>query len=233
MSEGRFCQYELRTKDVAAGLAFYEGLFGKEFWTSNVTIGPLPERAAARGVPSHWLGHIGTANVEDTAHRIEAFGGQRLGVTQPNGDGSARAALRDPFGAVMGVSSHEPRTGSGAVAWHLLHTTEHRRAFDVYAALFGWRAIELVDFGSGLGSHQTFAWNDSSEPAGSIANSALMAHVHTHWQFYFPVADIADSLAQARSLGAQVLAPVTSPTGAQFAACDDPQGAAFGLYQAG
>jgi len=231
MTEGRFSGYELRTKDVAAGRAFYTGLFGDEFWDVGVSVVRLPEQAAARGAPSHWLGLIDTADVEDTAGRIVALGGQRLGPTRQHDDGSRSAALRDPFGTVVGVGSNFPANASSPVAWHLLHTMDHERAFALYADLFGWQATGQVDFGPALGSHQMFAWKDSTDTAGSVANSALMQHVHTHWQFYFSVPNIHDALARATALGAQVLAPVTAPGGATFAACDDPQGAAFGLFQ--
>ena len=105
MDDGRFCHYELRTKDVASAGAFYSELFGAAFWSEHVTVVPLPEPAAARGAPSHWLGFIDVANVEDMVRRIVARGGQRLGPTRPDGDGASCAALRDPFGAVVGVNS--------------------------------------------------------------------------------------------------------------------------------
>jgi uncharacterized protein len=187
--------------------------------------------AAARGALSHWLGFIDVANVEDMARRIVERGGQRLGPTRQDGDGATRAALRDPFGAIIGVSSGMSLARSLAVSWHLLHTTDHQRAFAMYADLFGWSATELVDLGPELGCHQMFAWNGSGG-LGSVAYTALLLHIHTHWQFYFRVTDFDASFARARALGALVSAPVTAPTGARAAACDDPHGAAFGLYQA-
>ena len=105
MSDGRFCRYELRTKDVPGARAFYDGLFGDGFWGEHVAVVPLPEQAAARGAPSHWLGCVGTSNVEDMASRIVQLGGQRLGPTRENADASKQAALRDPFGAVVGIAS--------------------------------------------------------------------------------------------------------------------------------
>jgi catechol 2,3-dioxygenase-like lactoylglutathione lyase family enzyme len=88
-----FCRYELRTKDVAGGRAFYSELLGAEFWSEHVVVVPLPEQVAARGALSHWLGFIDVANVEDMARRIVERGGQRLGPTRQDGDGATRAAL--------------------------------------------------------------------------------------------------------------------------------------------
>lgn len=231
MSDGRFSRYELRTKDVLGARTFYDRLFGDDFGSEHVTIVALPEQAAARGAPSHWLGCVGAPNVEDVAGRIVQLGGQRLGPTREGSGGSKQAALRDPFGAVMGITSAVAPTHPSRVAWHILHTTDEQAAFAMYADLFGWTAGESMDMGPQLGSHQMFAWKDSRENVGSVANTALRPHVHRHWQFYFAVDDMAASLANARELGAHVLEPVTTPAGVTFAACDDPQGAAFGLVR--
>ena len=63
MSDGRFSRYELRTKDVLGARTFYDRLFGDGSWSERITVVPLPEQAAARGAPSHWLGCVGAPNV--------------------------------------------------------------------------------------------------------------------------------------------------------------------------
>src|SRR5678815_2212963 len=106
MPPTRFCRYELRTKDVDGARAFYTDLLGRPFWADPIGIVPLPERAAARGAPSHWLGHLGVDEVEDTLQRFVAKGGEQLGpiVTAPDGN-TKQATLRDPSGAVLALSS--------------------------------------------------------------------------------------------------------------------------------
>jgi uncharacterized protein len=221
MAAGRFFRYELRTTDINAAEAFYTDAFGSGFWDSQVCVAPLPESAAARGAPAHWLGHIGVSDVEGTAARVAALGVQQLG----------RALLRDPFGAVIAVSSETAPLPKAPVAWHLHHSQDHERAFAWYAALFGWTATELVDLGPQAGCYQMFAWDESGRTVGGMANIARLPHIHPQWLFFFPVADVGDSRARVRAHGGIVLEPTQTPSGDIVAPCEDPQGAAFALYQ--
>jgi predicted enzyme related to lactoylglutathione lyase len=231
MAASRFCRYELRTTDVNAAQAFYADVVGAQLWGSDVSLAPLPERAAAQGAPAHWLGHIGVRDVEATAGRVVALGGQQLGPLQRGTDGSSHAVLRDPFGAVMAVSCETVALRGAPVAWHLLHTQDHERAFALYAALFGWTATEGLDLGPEMGCHQGFAWDESGQNMGSVANTARLPHIHPHWLFFFRVADIEDSLARVRARGGNVLGPMRAWSGDLVAPCVDPQGAAFALYR--
>ena len=228
----RFCRYELRTTDVSAASDFYRQVLRPEIWSDDVTVVPLPERARARGAPSHWLGHIGVSDVEATAERIVTAGGQRLGDTQRAADGSLRAPVRDPFGAPVAVSSPTGRAAQAPVEWHLLNVHDHRKAFALYAELFGWIALEARDLGPDQGSHQLFAWDGPGRVAGSIADTARLPGVHTHWLYHFRVPDVAEAATRVAALGGRALQPHRTITGDQFVACDDPQGAAFGLFQA-
>lgn len=132
MQAGRFRRYELRTSDLDAARAFYAEVLGSEFWGSDVSLIALPERAAARGAPPHWLGYIAVADVaarreaarhEQAAHeaahstaaaveaagkQLVAQGAQQLGPIQRSSDGVELAVLRDPFGAVLGLRSETP-----------------------------------------------------------------------------------------------------------------------------
>lgn len=231
----RFRRYELLTRDQGAARTFYQAVLGSSFWDAGVSLAPLPEQAAARGAPNHWLGHIGASDVAGMVERIVAVGGQQLGPTRPGGGGpssssSSRTVLRDPFGAVLAVSA-EPETSPTPVAWHMLHSEDHERAFAWYAALFGWVATELVDLGPVLGRHQRFAWDEGRPNVGSVANTARLPGVHPHWLFCFPVTDIEDACARVRAGGGEALPSSETPSGDRVVACHDPQGAAFALHQ--
>jgi hypothetical protein len=128
-----FFRYELRTTNVNAARAFYSELLGSEFWGSDVTIVPLPEIAAARGAPAHWLGSIGVADIEAASDRVVAAGGQRLG----------RPAVRDPFGAVLALCSEPGLPSPGPVARQVHHSLDHERAKDFYSGLFGSTGHQL------------------------------------------------------------------------------------------
>lgn len=213
-----FGAYELRTTDVAAAEAFYAAVVG-----GGVRIARLPEQAAARGAPAHWLGSLVVPDVEVAVARMLALGGQRLGPP-------ASPIVRDPLGSVVAfAASGEP----GRVAWHELHTTDAARAWAIYGEGFGWTATGSYDPGLGVGPYRTFAWTPGGASVGGLVESARRPGVHPHWLFYLAVPDLERALAAAIAGGAaHVHGPQPGPTGARVAALDDPQGAAIGLVEA-
>jgi len=187
-----FFRYELRTTDVTGARDFYIDVFGPEFWSAGVGIVPLPEAAAARGAPAHWLGYIDASHLDATADRFE-----RLGAP----------AVRDPFGAVLALGSGTGVSGL-PVALQVHHSRAREQAVAFYSELFGAEERPLF------------------VTAGS-------PEIHSQWLFFFRVADIDRSMEQIRRLGGLVLEPTKTPDGDVLVACDDPQGAAFGLRGSG
>ncbi|MDC3958389.1 VOC family protein [Polyangium jinanense] len=233
-----FCWYELRTTDTGAAQAFYVDVLGFRmrdnlFFRGDRPVAgcsPLPERAAARGAPAHWLGHIAVRDVESLSHRILAQGGEQLGPTRTLESGATRVILRDPFGSVLSLVSSSDTTSGDVVVWHDLNTRDHARAFAFYSDLFGWKATETVDFGPEFGAYLKFSWDEGGPSVGGMVSSARLPHVHPHWLFYFHVEDLDEALAKVSARGGKVLAPRELPNGDRVAVCDDPQGAAFALH---
>ncbi len=64
-----------------------------------------------------------------------------------------------------------------------------------------------------------------------MANTARLPDIHPQWLFYFRVANIEAALATVRARGGAVVGPMPTSSGDLVAACNDPQGAAFGLYE--
>ncbi len=139
--------------------------------------------------------------------------------------------LRDPFGAVMAVRASTKSPDDAPVAWHQLHSRDAEGAWAMYSELFGWVHTETLDVPDPEGGHRLFAFSEAGDAVGSVGNTARWQGVHTHWMFYFPVADIEATVARVRALGGQARDPITLPSGSRLAPCDDPQGAAFGLIQ--
>jgi predicted enzyme related to lactoylglutathione lyase len=227
----RFCRYELRTTDVGAARQFYTELFGPELWGHAITVVPLPERAAARGAPAHWLGHICVDDVDDALRRFAASGAEQLGPLERHAAGTARAIVRDPNGAVVALTSEQAPPPGDRIKWHVLHAKDEERAFATYGSLFGWAPAEFLDRGPELGRHRMFTWEGAAGEVGSVANTGLLPGVHPQWLFFFGVASIEESLATVRARGGFTLEAVRMSSGHLVAACDDPEGAAFGLYQ--
>jgi predicted enzyme related to lactoylglutathione lyase len=55
--------------------------------------------------------------------------------------------------------------------------------------------------------------------------------VHPHWLFNFGVPALEPAIEAVRAAGGSALDPITLPDGKRVTACDDPQGAAFGLLE--
>ena len=215
----RFTRYDLRTTDVPAARAFYDELFGNPFGEA-LTIGPLPEIARARGAKPHWLGHIVVDDVAETSRRFLAEGAQPLGPT----------ALRDPFGAIVALTS-TAAPPTDRIAWHVHCSQDENKAFAAYASLFGWAAKTRHDLGADGGRLQEFAWSEGGDAVGTITDLARQPQIHAQWLFFFRVPSLDAATEVVRARGGLALPSRRMPNGALSAACDDPQGGAFGLYE--
>jgi len=217
----KFVRYQLRTTDTDGAQSFYSELLGDGFWRDGIDIATLPARAAARGAPPYWLGYIGVDDVVGAELRFLNHGATQL----------APGLLSDPFGARVAFTSDVDLPQNNRVAWHLLHTRDEARSFSLYADLFGWLPVEALDLGPREGRHQTFAWDASPAAVGSTSDTARLPHVHPQWLFFFRTPDLARSLATVRELGGLAFDATKTPDGDLVAPCDDPQGAAFALFQ--
>ena len=226
-----FCRYELRSTDVDAAREFYAALLGDDFWGAGVDIAPLPAAAAARGVPGYWLGHIAVEDVVPPMYRFLDAGATRLGAPPADGRDAAGVVLRDPFGAIVALAPASGAPSDERVAWHLHVSRDEERAFGLYEGVLGWTALDRQDLGE-RGRHVTFTWNGGGTAVGSACDMASRPHVHAQWLYFFVTPDLDASIARVRELGALALRPTTTADGHRVVACDDPQGAAFGLYEA-
>jgi predicted enzyme related to lactoylglutathione lyase len=232
-----FFRYALRTTDVDRARRFYEQAIGLTLPSagrsddSKLEAWPLHERAIAQGAPPHWLGFLAVDDVDASANRLVQFGGQRLGPAVRTPEGAYYATLRDPYGAVVALRTNEPGPTEGRIAWHQLHVQDAAWAWAMYSGLFGWVNTETLDAPDLVGGHRLFTARGGAEAVGSIANTARWPGVHTHWLFYLAVADIESAVARVRAAGGTAMNPLALPGGKRLSACEDPQGAAFGLIQ--
>jgi predicted enzyme related to lactoylglutathione lyase len=231
-----FCRYSLRTTDPVAARAFYAEAVGLSLpdGMSEGTVleaWKLHERALARGAPPHWLGQIAVDDVAVKIDRLVALGSEQLGPLVTANDGTPFATMRDPFGSVIAVGARGADVNDSPVAWHQLHTRDLEAAWALYHDLFGWTLTRTLDVPEPVGGFRLFAWSEASTTVGAMGNTALLPGVHPHWLFYFPVADLDDTTSKVRALGGTATQPFELPGGMLLVACEDPQGAAFGLAQ--
>jgi len=213
------CRFDLRTTDAVAARAFYATLLGHD--RSNVW--PLHEQALARGARPHWLGRLAVDDVERKAAALVQRGATQFGPMHPTADGGHAVVLRDPGGAIVAVGTPPSAATPVDVVWHVLNTNDAALACATYRELFGWEIGDRTDLGA------PFAWHAGGENVGIIADIAGRPSVHPHWLFFFEVESVDSAIAAVRAGGGTTLQPLALPTGERFCACDDPQGAAFGL----
>lgn len=225
----RFHRYELRTFDPDRAHAFYADVLGSTFWGSGIDVTLLPAQAAARGAPAHWLGHIGVTEVTGTSERLLAAGATPLGPPRPPA-GHSPVILKDPFGAIVALSTEPADSGMDRVAWHQLNVADESAAFAWYAGFFHWTPLHAMALPFEGGRQQTMTWAGASAAVGAVTNAASLPHVHAHWLFYFRTPDIESALDAARAHGARQLGLFDTAAGV-MAPCEDAQGAMFALLQ--
>lgn len=208
-----------------AAAAFYDAVLGRR--GDGIVL--LPDSAIARGARPHWLGHIGVRELggaEAMANRFVELGAMRLGP--PAGAGEV-VVLRDPGGAIVAVTDSAAESSAG-VGWHQLNTREPSKAATNYSALFGWSFTEELDLGP-LGRHQRFAFGPGESSIGVISDVEGRPGVHSHWLFFFVVPSLDVAVQRVRTHGGIAIGPIELPNGVRVAACDDAQGAAFGVIE--
>ena len=191
----RFERLTLRTTDPDAARAFYEPLL--EHGCPDVTT--LPAQAVARGARPHWLGWLGVDDVEATTAALLARGGQQL----------SPGILRDPGGAVLGLTARTSTPLRPDVIWHQLMAPDVDAAAALYAPLFA------VD----------------DPPVAAVTSLTGHPEIHPQWLHHFRTRDLERTRAAVLAAGGLALPVFTLPSGVRIAACDDPQGGAFGLMQ--
>lgn len=231
VSAPAFVTYELLTTDLVSGRRFYEHLLGPSFWGDDVLLSALPEQARARGALPHFRGHVSVSDVEAALQAWIGRGATQLGPLRRAPAGALEVGLRDPAGAVFTLSGAPPVPSRGRVRWHSLYGSNLEAAFEPYAKIFGWVATHRQEVVADGARHRRFAWERGGQDVGSLSDLAAKPGVHPQWLFFFGVDGFDRSLALVREHGGLALPPVPFDSGRRCAACEDPQGAAFGLLE--
>jgi predicted enzyme related to lactoylglutathione lyase len=242
------------TTDTEAATRFYTSLLGLKtqafpfanpanpytMWTAGGKtfggVGKLTPEQQSMGVPSHWLPAVHVNNIDESASKATQLGGRVLMAPIDIPQTGRYAVITDPQGATIAIfQSNGPFPGfdgtveMGKPSWHELMTTDYRRAFEFYSALFGWEKIEEMDMGP-LGKY--FEYGMKGKMFGGMFNRPPeMAGMNPFWLPYFHVKDVEDATAAAKKSGAKVQnGPMEVPGGDWIVVMGDPQGAAFALH---
>jgi predicted enzyme related to lactoylglutathione lyase len=243
---GRFIWYEALTNDVYAAVAFYTKVAGWGIQTWNdlgtpyhmFTVGDrpiggvmqLPPDAEA---PPHWLGYIGTPDIQATTARAEALGAKILVRCMEIPTVGTMSVLQDPQGAYIAAytpASEMPPAakGVGDIGWHEIATTDVNACFAFYGDLFGWTKLAAHDMGP-MGFY--YEYGIGTEPFGGIYEKPASMPAPPHFMYYIGVADLEGTIARVKEHGGTVvMGPHEVPGGDRIAMCLDPQGAGFALH---
>jgi predicted enzyme related to lactoylglutathione lyase len=245
---GKFVWYDLITDDAEVARRFYGGLFG---WTFETTEGPFGETyllvrddgvyiggIVTRADPSdgtefsRWLPYVSVADVDASADRARAAGGEV--VVAPLDVRLGRvAAIVDPEGAAIGlvrsnIGDPDDATtagGPGRVVWTELLTGDEPAAASFYEAVVGYKAATVER----RGGQYTLLSDGQVDRAGILLNPTDW---EPQWLTYFGVEDPAAAAERAAALGGQVLLePAPEVRDGTMALVTDPTGAVLALQK--
>lgn len=251
---GQFCWYDLMTPDPSGAKRFYPSLLGWKVETFKFAspdqpydmwsvggrtfggVGKITDEQKATGIPPHWLPSVQVNSVDETASKAAQLGGRVVVAAMDIPQTGRYAILTDPQGAMIAIFQANGPFGGfdgtpemGKPSWHELMTTDYKRAFEFYSALFGWEKIEELDMGP-LGVYFEFGMKGKMY-GGMFNRTADMASMNPFWLPYFHVKDVETSTEAAKRMGAFVQnGPMQVPGGSWIVVMGDPQGAAFAMH---
>lgn len=200
---------------------------------------------AAAGTPVSWNTYVAVDDIDAVCARIESAGGRVVDPPTPAGEGGVGAVCQDPFGVEFRLWQARRRLGAQLVnapgTWNFsdLHASDPAASRAFYEQVFPWRFVDM-GFGTmiqvpGYGDHlaatsdpdiherQSFAPEDFADVVSGVAAAGP---VGAGWRVSFTVSDRDETVALARSLGAEVLHQEETGWTRQ-ATIRDPQGALF------
>ncbi len=125
------------------------------------------------------------------------------------------------------VTSHAPGTPS----WAELSTTDDTGALAFYGALFGWED-EPNEIGPNWYYHMQKTQGQYACSIYQQGEEERCQNVPPHWNTYFTVENVEDTMAKITGNGGQVVfGPMDVFDAGRMAMCQDPQGAHFAIWQ--
>jgi predicted enzyme related to lactoylglutathione lyase len=182
--------------------------------------------------PATWTTYLASRDVDETARKIKAAGGQVLMEPFDVMDVGRMALAADPGGAVFGVWEAGSHSGMqvanepGSVTWNENMTRDFDGNKDFYQAVFGYDYSDLSSEGF------RYATLDlDGLPVGGIGEIGPEApkDLPSNWATYFAVADADDAVARASDLGGAVIRPTWDSPYGRMAVLSDDQGAVFAV----
>ena len=213
-----FCWHTLFVKKRDAAKAFYSEVIG---WKTQPFAMPDGEYTLfltgehGRGgispvdvpAPPHWAAYLRVDDVDATAAKIEANGGQVLMPPKDIAPGRF-APVADPTGAAFllfkeadPAASNHPPNGHGAFHWTELWSTDVDKALTFYKTVFGFET-ESMDMPDGT----YYVLNSGGKPRGGLMASKAEG-APAMWVSWVEVDDVDATLTRTTQHGGTVQVP--------------------------
>jgi uncharacterized protein len=244
---GTFSWADLATTDQEAAKTFYTGLFGWEADDMPVgdgtnysmmrrgedtlaAIAPQPPQQRDAGVPPVWNSYVTVESADAAADKAGQLGATVHAPPFDVLEAGRMAVIQDPQGAFFMV--WEPKqhigathvNGPGALAWNELSSPDVDASAAFYADLFGWTTQPF----EGSPQRYLIIQNDGHGNGGIRELGDQPAP--PHWLVYFGIDDIDAGLAKVEELGGSTMIGPMDIGVARIGIVQDPQGAAFAIY---
>lgn len=239
---------DLGVDDLTAAKAFYANLFGWDFVSGGKESGDyvlahLRGRAVAGlgpkqdpGMPTVWTTFLASDDVDLTAKKIGAAGGQLLAPPFDVMESGRMALATDSVGAAFGVWQAGTHIGAervnehGSLCWNELHTRDYSAARSFYSEVFDVSYQDVTEEGL---IYSTFRRpSDGREVGGMQHDATLPENAPNYWMTWFASDYVAGTATRAVELGATLLGPVAETTLGRMVVVRAPQGEVFGVIDA-
>jgi predicted enzyme related to lactoylglutathione lyase len=247
---GTFCWTDLTTTDQEAAKAFYTALFG---WSTNdfpvgegafysiasldgksvAAIAPQPPAQRDAGAPPVWNSYVSVESADAAAARAKELGAAVHADAFDVMEAGRMAVIQDPQGAYFIVWEGKDTIGAelvnaaGAFTWNDLASPDLEGSGRFYSDLFGW-TIEPME---GMGDMPYHVIKNSVGGGNGGIRPVMPPGAPPHWAVYFGTDDLGAALARLEQLGGRKLIGPMAVGPGMVAAVQDPQGAAFMLYE--
>lgn len=250
-ANGAFNWVDLVTTDPTAAKTFYSEIFSWEFEDISVgetsiysmalkngqyvsAITQMNPAQVAQSLPPHWQSYIHVTDLAVTVETWTTQGGTVLVPPFPLLESGLMAIAQDPTGATVNLWQPINHRGAGLVneantfCWNELQTRGVNKAANFYKSVFNWEMAteEKPPFytTAAINGHFNCGMFD-------LDQNNLPLEIPCHWEVYFNVASLDDSLEQAKVLGATAfMEPMLLDVG-RFVTIADPLGAVLTLIQ--
>ncbi|GAA3269966.1 VOC family protein [Paenarthrobacter aurescens] len=239
---------DLGVDDLAAAKSYYADLFGWDFTPGDPEAGEyslahVRGRAVAGvgpkqdpGAPTVWITFLASDDVNVTAKKISAAGGELIAPPFDVMESGRMALAADSVGATFGVWQAGTHIGAervnehGTLCWNELRTRDFASARSFYAEVFD---VSYQDVSKESLTYSTIRRPlDGREVGGVQHDLDLAPNTPNHWLTWFASDYVQGTADRAVELGSSLLMPVTETALGRMAIIQAPQGEVFGIIDA-